>query len=157
MERRIKYYKDKETKPDIILIDGGRTQLKFAASVIKASKHKDIKVISILKGSNRIRATETILSEEGIIEFDKYSKAFLLLQEARDESHRFAIMAQRKKKSKGIKKSKLDDIDGIGIVLKMRLLSKYKNIKSIKLANIDDLMTVKGINAKIANSIKEKL
>ncbi|MDC0406475.1 excinuclease ABC subunit UvrC [Gammaproteobacteria bacterium] len=157
MERRLKYYKDKETKPDIILIDGGRTQLKFAASVIKASKHTDIKIISIVKGSDRVRATETILSEEGIIEFDKYSKAFLLLQEARDESHRFAIMAQRKKKRGGINKSKLDDIDGIGAVLKRRLLSKYKNIKSIKLANIDDLMTVKGINAKIANSIKEKL
>jgi excinuclease ABC subunit C len=157
MERRLKYYKDKETQPDIILIDGGRAQLKFAASVIKASKHKDIKVISIAKGSDRVRATETILSEEGIIEFDKYSKAFLLLQEARDDSHRFAIMAQRKKKRGGINKSKLDDIDGIGAVLKRRLLFKYKNIKSIKLANIDDLMTVKGINVKIANSIKEKL
>jgi excinuclease ABC subunit C len=157
MERRLKYYKDKETKPDIILIDGGRAQLKFAASVIKASKHKDIKVISIVKGSDRVRATETILSEEGIIEFDKYSKAFLLLQEARDESHRFAVMAQRKKKRGGIKKSKLDNIDGIGEVLKKRLILKYKNIKNIKSSNIDDLMTVKGINAKIANSIKEKL
>jgi excinuclease ABC subunit C len=157
MERRLKYYKDKETRPDIILIDGGKTQLKFASSVIKVSQHKDIKVISIVKGSDRVRATETILSEEGIIEFDKYSKAFLLLQEARDESHRFAIMAQRKKKRGGINKSKLDDIDGIGAVLKRRLLSKYKNIKSIKLVNIDDLMTVKGINVKIANSIKEKL
>ena len=157
MQRRLKYYKDKETRPEIILIDGGKTQLKFAASVIKGSKHKDIKVISIVKGSDRVRATETILSEAGVIEFDKYSKAFLLLQEARDESHRFAIMAQRKKKRGGINKSKLDDIDGIGATLKKRLLSKYKNIKSIKLANIDDLMTIKGINAKIANSIKEKL
>jgi excinuclease ABC subunit C len=157
MERRLKYYKDKETKPDIILIDGGRTQLKFAASVIKASKHKDIKVISIVKGSHRVRATETILSEAGVIEFDKYSKAFLLLQEARDESHRFAIIAQRKKKRGRIKKSKLDDIDGIGKVIKKRLLSKYKSIKMIKTLNIDDLMTVKGINAKIAKLIKEKL
>jgi len=96
--------------------------LKFAASVIKGSKHKDIKVISIVKGSDRVSATETILSEEGIIEFDKYSKAFLLLQEARDESHRFAIIAQRKKKRGRIKKSKLDDIDGIGEVIKKRLL-----------------------------------
>ena len=95
--------------------------MKFAASVIKASKHKDIKVISIVKGSDRVRATETILSEEGIIEFDKYSKAFLLLQEARDESHRFAIIAQRKKKRGSIKKSKLDDIDGIGAVLKKEI------------------------------------
>lgn len=157
LERRIKYFKGKETKPDIILIDGGKTQLKFAASVIKASKHKDIKIISIVKGSDRVRAAETILSEAGIIEFDKYSKAFLLLQEARDESHRFAIKAQRKKKRGSIKKSKLDEIDGIGEVIKKRLLSKYKNIKMIRAVNIEDLMTVKGINAKIAKQIKEKL
>jgi excinuclease ABC subunit C len=157
MERRLKYYKDKEIRPDIILIDGGKTQLKFAASVIKGSQNKDIKVISIVKGSDRVRATETILSELGIIEFDKYSKAFLLLQEARDESHRFAIVAQRKKKRGRIKKSKLDEIDGIGEVIKKRLLSKYKSIKIIRTVNIDDLMTVKGINAKIAKQIKEKL
>jgi excinuclease ABC subunit C len=157
MERRLKYFKDDEKTPDIILIDGGKTQLKFAASVIKASKHKDIKIISIVKGSDRIRATETILSEAGAIEFDKYSKAFLLLQEARDESHRFAIIAQRKKKRGSIKKSKLDEIDGIGKVIKKRLLFKYKSIKMIKTVNVDDLMTVKGINAKIAKLIKEKL
>jgi excinuclease ABC subunit C len=157
MERRLKYYKDKETKPDIILVDGGKTQLKFAASVIKASNHKDIKIISIVKGSDRVRATETILSEAGTIEFDKYSKAFLLLQEARDESHRFAILAQRKKKRGSIKKSKLDEIGGIGEVIKKRLLSKYKSIKMIRTVNIEDLMTVRGINAKIAKQIKEKL
>ena len=157
MERRLKYFKDKETKPNVILIDGGKTQLKFASSVIKASKHKDIKIISIVKGSDRIRATETILSEAGVIEFDKYSKAFLLLQEARDESHRFAIIAQRKKKRGSIKKSKLDEIDGIGDVIKKRLLSRYKSIKMMRTVNIDDLMTVKGINAKIAKQIKEKL
>ena len=157
MERRLKYYKDKETKPDIILIDGGRAQLKFAASVIKASKHKDIKVISIVKGSDRVRATETILSEEGIIEFDKYSKAFLLLQEARDESHRFAITAQRKKKLGGTKKSQLDNIDGIGKILKKRLITNFKSIKNIKELNKEDLMTVKGINDKIAELIKQKL
>jgi len=157
MERRIKYFKDKESKPDIILIDGGKTQLKFAASVVKASKHKDIKIISIVKGSDRVRATETILSEAGVIEFDKYSKAFLLLQEARDEAHRFAITAQRKKKRGSFKKSKLDEIDGIGEVIKKRLLSKYKSIKMIRTVNVADLMTVKGINAKIAKQIKEKL
>ena len=157
IERRLKYYQDKETRPDIILIDGGKTQLKFAASVIKGSKHKDIKVISIVKGSDRVRATETILSEAGVIEFDKYSKAFLLLQEARDESHRFAIVAQRKKKRGSIKKSKLNEIDGIGEAIKKRLLSKYKSIKMIRTINIEDLMTVRGINAKIAEQIKEKL
>ena len=80
-----------------------------------------------------------------------------MLQEIRDESHRFAITAQRKKKRGNIKQSRLDQINGIGDVLKKRLILKYKNIKSIKEANIEDLMTVRGINAKIALQIKEKL
>jgi excinuclease ABC subunit C len=75
----------------------------------------------------------------------------------RDESHRFAITAQRKKKRGSIKKSQLDEIDGVGEVLKKRLILKYKSLKNIKSSNIEDLMTVKGINAKIAKLIKQKI
>ena len=157
LERRIKYYENPKIKPEVILIDGGKTQLNSTHSVIDSSEYDDIKIISIVKGSNRVRATETILSNDGIIELEKYSKAYLLLQEMRDESHRFAITAQRKKKRGNIKQSRLDQINGIGDVLKRRLILKYKNIKSIKDANIEDLMTVRGINAKIAKQIKEKL
>ena len=157
IQRRIKYYKNPKTKPNVILIDGGKNQLNFVEGVIKKSEYKDIMVISIVKGSHRIRATETILTNDGVIEFDKYSKAYLLLQEIRDESHRFAILAQRKKKRGTIKKSKLDNIYGIGNILKVRLLSKFKSIKNIKLANEKDLMTVKGINAKIIQTLKEEL
>jgi len=157
IQRRIKYYDNKEIKPDLILIDGGSNQLNFSQSVIHNSEHNDIKVISIVKGINRIRATETVLSKEGIIEFNKDSKGYLLLQEIRDESHRFAINAQRKKKNSKNRKSQLDNIEGIGEILKKRMLHKFKSLKNIKSANIQDLMTVKGINAKIAQLIKEKL
>ncbi len=155
--RRLKYYDNKDTKPDLILVDGGTNQLNFSQSVIHNSEHSDIKVISIVKGINRIRATETVLSKDGIIEFNKDSKGYLLLQEIRDESHRFAINAQRKKKNAKNRKSQLDNIEGIGEVLKKRLLLNFKSLKNIKSANIEDLMTVKGINAKIAKLIKEKL
>ena len=157
IHRRIKYYDNKKIKPDLILIDGGRNQLNFSQSVIKDSKYMDIKVISIVKGINRIRATETVLSNEGVIEFSKDSKGFLLLQEIRDESHRFAINAQRKKKDIKNRKSELDNIVGIGEILKKRLFLNFKNIKNIKSANLEELMTVKGINAKIARLIKENL
>jgi excinuclease ABC subunit C len=157
IERRIKHYENKEIKPDLILIDGGKNQLNFSHAVIQNSEHKDIKVISIVKGINRIRATETVLSNDGIIEFNKDSKGYLLLQEIRDESHRFAINAQRKKKNAKNRKSQLDNIEGIGEVLKKRLLLNFKSVKNIKSANIEDLMTVKGINAKIARLMKEKL
>ena len=157
IERRLKYYDDPKIKPNLLLIDGGRSQFNFVKKVINESRHNDIKVISIVKGVNRVRATETIIEETGVLELDKYSKAFLLLQEVRNESHRFALQAQRKKKRSAIKKSELDNINGIGEVLKKRLLSKYKNIQNVKLAKFTDLMTVRGINAKIAKSIKEKL
>ena len=155
IERRLKYYDNPDIRPDLILIDGGKIQLKFVQKVISKSKYKDLCVISIVKGSNRMRATETILSKNGIVELDKQSKAFLLLQEIRNESHRFALQAQRKKRRDKITKSKLDDINGIGKILKQRLLKKFKNIKNIKSTSIKDLMTVKGINEKIAIEIKK--
>ena len=157
IERRMKYYSNPKLKPDLILIDGGKNQLRFVKKVIDKSKFRDIKVISIVKGQNRLKATETIISNEGVIEIDKYSKSFLILQEIRDESHRFAVQAQSKKKRKTIIKSELDDIRGVGLVLKNRLLTKFKNIKNIRSADIKDLMTVNGINEKIALNIIDSL
>jgi len=154
INRRLKYFDDKDIKPDLIVIDGGKTQLKFTRSIIQDSVHSDIKVISIAKGGNRVRATETIFSSAGVVEFDKYSKSYLLLQEMRDEAHRFAIAAQRKKKKNTVKKSQLDIVPGVGQVLKRRLLNKFKNIKSISEATIEDLMTINGIDEKIAQEIK---
>ena len=153
LSRRLKYYEDIATKPDLLLIDGGKNQLKIVSSLIKNSEHSNIKVISIVKGVNRVRATETILSNKGVIEMDKRSKGYLLLQEIRDESHRFAISAQRKKKIKLIKKSFLDNIHGIGPVTKSRLLKKYKSLENIKKSSYKELMTIQGINEKIANLI----
>ena len=157
IERRLKYYDDPKSKPDLILIDGGKTQLKFVNKVISESEHNEIDVISIVKGANRVRATETIIGENGVLELDKYSKAFLLLQEIRDESHRFALQAQRKKKRSHVTRSNLDEIKGIGKVLKGRLLKKYKSIKNIKTATKADLMTLKGINEKMATDILKSL
>ena len=153
IERRLKYYDDPKTKPDLILIDGGKSQLRFVNEVISKSEHKKIDVISIVKGANRVRATETIIEENGVLEIDKYSKAFLLLQEIRDESHRFALQAQRKKKRKNITKSKLDDIHGIGALIKKRLLKKFKNIQNIKESTHDELISIKGINTNLAKKI----
>ena len=157
MKRRLKYYDDPKVKPDLVLIDGGNLQLKFVHKIIRKSKHKNLQVISIVKGIKRLRATETIIGKDGILELDKYSKAFLLLQEIRDESHRFALRAQRKNKRKIITRSELDKIKGIGMVLKARLLKRFKNLKNIKSASLEDLMTVKGINERIAKEIIQNI
>ena len=155
LERRIKYFNDPNTKPDLLLIDGGKSQLKFVRSVIEKSVHQNLKVMSIVKGVGRVRATETIISDDGIVELEKKSKAFLLLQEMRDESHRFALRAQRNKKRKTITKSELDRISGIGKILKTRLIKRFKSINKIKAASLEELMTVKGINEKIAHEVRK--
>jgi excinuclease ABC subunit C len=83
----------------------------------------------------------------------KDSAGFLLLQQIRDESHRFAITSNRKKKTKSIKKSSLDNIKGLGPKKKQELMSYFKSVKSIKSASIDDLCKVSGISIKLAKEI----
>ena len=139
--------------PDIILIDGGKLQLDAAMSTFSALVKRPPIILSIVKGSKRVRSTETILSKNGIIEMPKDSPGFLLLQQIRDESHRFAILSNRKKKNKSVKKSSLDHIKGLGPNRRKKLMNYFKSIQSIKSASVDDLCKVSGISIKLANEI----
>jgi excinuclease ABC subunit C len=139
--------------PDIILIDGGKHQLKTVLSIFSAFIKNPPIVLSIVKGSKRVRSTETILSKDGIIEMQKDSPGFLFLQQIRDESHRFAISSNRKKKNKSVKKSSLDSIKGLGPKKKKDLMNYFKSIQSIKAASVDDLCKVSGISIKLAEEI----
>jgi excinuclease ABC subunit C len=140
--------------PDIILIDGGKLQLEVALSTFSVLAKKSPMVLSLVKGSKRVRSTETILSKNGIIEMSKDNPGFLLLQQIRDESHRFAITSNRKKKNKSIKKSSLDNIKGLGPQKRKALMNYFKSIQSIKNASVYDLCVVPGISIKLAKAIK---
>ncbi len=152
LERRINK-SDIDLLPDIVLIDGGKLQLDAALKVFSASVIESPIILSIVKGSKRVRSTETILSKDGIIEIPKDSPGFLLLQQIRDESHRFAITSNRKKKNKSIKRSSLDNIKGLGPKKKKDLMNYFKSIQSIKAASVDDLCMVSGISIKLAKEI----
>ena len=152
LERRINK-SDIDLLPDIVLIDGGKLQLDAALKVFSASDIESPMILSIVKGSKRVRSTETILSKDGIIEISKDSPGFLLLQQIRDESHRFAITSNRKKKNKSIKRSSLDNIKGLGPKKKKDLMNYFKSIQSIKAASVDDLCMVSGISIKLAKEI----
>ena len=140
--------------PDIILIDGGKLQLNAALGIFSTLAKKPPMILSIVKGSKRIRSTETILSKDGIIEIPKDSPGFLFLQQIRDESHRFAITSNRKKKNKSVKKSSLDNIKGLGPKKRKSLINYFKSIQSIKTASVNDLCKVSGISIKLAEEIK---
>ena len=140
--------------PDIILIDGGKLQLNAALGIFSTLAKKPPMILSIVKGSKRVRSTETILSKDGIVEIPKDSPGFLFLQQIRDESHRFAITSNRKKKNKSVKKSSLDDIKGLGPKKRKCLINYFKSIQSIKTASVNDLCKVSGISIKLAEEIK---
>ena len=139
--------------PDMILIDGGKLQLDAALRTFSALTKESPMILSIVKGSKRVRSTETILSKDGIIEMSKDSPGFILLQQIRDESHRFAITSNRKKKTQSISRSSLDNIRGLGPKKKKDLLKYFKSIQSIKAASLDDLCMVPGISIKLAKEI----
>ena len=140
--------------PDIILIDGGKSQLNAALRIFNTINSPKPIILSIVKGAKRVRATETILSKQGIIEIPNKSPGFILLQQIRDESHRFAINANRKKKSKTVKYSVLDRINGLGPQKKKALINHFKSLKAIRAASIENLCLVDGISTKLANEIK---
>ena len=152
LERRIKRA-NINPLPDIILVDGGKLQLEAAWSTFNALFKKPPMILSIVKGSKRVRSTETILSKDGIIEMSKESAGFILLQQIRDESHRFAIKNNRKKKNKSINQSSLDSIKGLGPKRKRNLMNAFKSIQAIKTASANDLSKVPGISIKLAKEI----
>lgn len=156
LERRLKQI-ERSPLPDIILIDGGKSQLNIALKVFHKFEDSELLVLSIVKGSKRIRATETIMGKKGVIEMPVNSPGFIMLQKIRNESHRFAILSNRKKKNKRIRYSQLDCIEGIGPVKKKKLLQAFGSLKSIKNSTLEELIQVSGVNMKIAKRIKSTL
>jgi len=143
--------------PDILMVDGGKGQLSIAVHVIseildpsplciigiaKKMAHEKKDKIFIPKRSNPINISDD---------------ALLLLQQIRDEAHRFAIQFHRKKHQKKQIVSILDGIQGIGPKLKVMLINHFSTIQNIKQASVDDLKSINGISHKLAEQIIETL
>jgi excinuclease ABC subunit C len=143
--------------PDIILIDGGQAQLNAALRVLRSMNSLQTIILSIVKGAKRVRATETILSMQGILEIPVNSSGFNLLQQIRDESHRFAITSNRKKKNKSTQYSVLDAINGLGPSRKRSLLKYFKSLKRLRSASLQEISMVPGISIKLAAEVKKTL
>ena len=142
----------KNEKPNILLVDGGKTQLNALTSSIK---NTDILILAIEKGSQRKALTENVYSINGQESIEVNSKLFNLLIRARDEAHRFAIKANRKAKRMNMQVSILDSIRGIGPKTKERLFNEFKSINAILNSDINNLQNIRGVDQRIANEIKK--
>ncbi|MDN5344662.1 MAG: excinuclease subunit [Clostridia bacterium] len=139
--------------PDLVLIDGGLGQLHAAREVMVALGVGHIPTFSLAK-------EEELLFQEGSpapLRLPRDSQALQLLQHLRDEVHRFAITYHRQKREKGVYRSVLDDIPGIGAKRKKALLRHFGSIAKISQATFEELLAVEGMNRAVAARILEGL
>ena len=146
--------KDAE-KPDILFIDGGKGQIKQAVTVLDALQIKDILVIGVAKGSERKAGAERLFIPKRIqpILLDEHNPALHLIQQIRDESHRFAINGHRNRRKKQANRSPLEEISGIGPKRRQSLLKQFGGLQQLKKAAVADIASVPGFNQHLAQKI----
>ena len=141
------------TMPDLVLIDGGKGQYSVAREAMNELGLHDIPIVAIAKGKLRNSGNETFFHNGKEFKFERNDPVLFFLQRIRDEAHRFAISAHRAKRKKGINKSLLDQIDGIGYVRKRALLNHFGSARAVESASLDEIKSVEGVEEKVAKKI----
>ena len=140
--------------PDLIFIDGGLTQVKSAARVLKEMALEHIPIIGVAKGLDRNAGKEELYFVNGKSMMLKRNDPILFfIQRLRDEAHRFVIGAHRKKRAKALVVNQLDEINGIGATRKRALLSYFGSAKGVSVSALADLKKVDGISSGLADII----
>ncbi len=141
------------TMPDLVLIDGGKGQYSVARETMNELGLHDIPVIAIAKGKFRNSGNETFFHNGNEYKFEKNDPTLFFLQRIRDEAHRFAISAHRAKRKRGMSKSLLDQIEGIGLIRKRALLNHFGSARAVESASLDEIKSVEGVEEKVAKKI----
>jgi len=163
LERR---YRERETLPDLIVVDGGKGQLGVALSVLQELEIQDVDVIGLAKESltpptgklssvRRDRDRVYLPNRKNPLYLDKHPRVLFLLQRVRDEAHRFAVTYHRTLKEKEDFHSVLDTIPGIGAIRKKALLTSFKDVKKIADASLEELVKVPGMGENAARRVFE--
>lgn len=140
--------------PDLILADGGGGQVLAIKKALEDTGY-NIPVIGMVKNSKH--QTKALLVDGKNIQLSKYPEIFKFIYEIQEEVHRYAISYHRGLRSKGLEKSILDEVIGIGKVRKRELLKKFGSIENIRRATLEELCNVNGVTKEIAQKIKEKI
>jgi len=141
------------TFPDLVLVDGGKGQYSSARETMNELGLHDIPIIAIAKGKFRNSGDETIFYNGKTFKFQKNDPTLFFLQRIRDEAHRFAISAHRAKRKKGISRSLLDQIEGVGSMRKRSLLNHFGSARAVESASLDEIKSVEGVEEKVAKKI----
>ncbi len=145
--------------PDILFVDGGKGQLAEAMKVLVELELDWLNVVGVAKGRSRRPGAEQLFlpGESRAMTLPPDSPALLLIQQIRDEAHRFAITGHRQRRAKARRTSKLEEIPGLGPKKRRELLRQFGGLQGVIAAGIDDLVEVHGISRKLAENIYNAL
>lgn len=152
-------FSDAETFPDVLFIDGGVGQIRLARKVLHRFNLQEISLIGVAKGPSRQPGLEVLhLDCDGeTLSLSPQDPALLLIQQIRDEAHRFAITGHRKHRDKTRRRSTLEDIPGIGPKRRRELLRYFGGLAAVTRASIDEIAKVPGISRHLAEQIHATL
>jgi excinuclease ABC subunit C len=145
--------------PDLLVIDGGRGQVAVAAEVLAEQGLHDTRLIGIAKGPERKPGLEEIVLPDRPVPLvlPADHPGLHLLQQIRDEAHRFAIQGHRARRGKARTTSSLQEIAGIGAKRRQALLAHFGGLKGVQAASVDDLARVPGVSRALAERIFAEL
>ena len=157
--RFVRIKKGEVPMPDILFVDGGKGQLSEAMTVLDELELDWLRVVAVAKGRSRKPGMEQLFlagkSTPTILPAD--SPALHLIQQIRDEAHRFAITGHRQRRGKARRTSSLEEISGLGPIKRRELLKQFGGLQGVRGAGIDDLVKVRGISRSLAEKIYNEL
>ena len=145
--------------PDILFIDGGKGQLSEAEKVFEELQINDVTLIGVAKGADRKPGLETLVisGQTQPVHLPPESLALHLIQQIRDEAHRFAISAHRKRRANARKSSVLEEIPGLGAKRRQLILKQFGGLQQVARAGVEDLAKLPGISVQLAQRIYDTL
>ena len=158
LERRFRRGMEDGVLPDLLLIDGGAGQLAQARSVLEALGVTGVAMIGVAKGEARRAGHEALVFPDGReIRPGAASPGLQLVQQVRDEAHRFAITGHRGKRQKTRETSRLEDIPGIGPRRRAALLKHFGGLAGLREAGVEEIARAEGVSAALAQRIYDAL